>query len=62
MIEFTLLEVVLLVALAVFVYLYFTLSTKYIAYRNTTAIMLLGIHRGQLKTVEDDDTITIKPV
>jgi len=62
MIEFTILEAVLLVAVAILALSYFQLHKEFEAYRRSSSIILLGLHQGKLKTVEDDDTITIKPV
>jgi hypothetical protein len=62
MIEFTLLEIVLLAAVGVFAYFHFSLQKELHAHKTTTAIILLGLHKGKLRTVQTDDTVGVEPV
>lgn len=60
MIEFTVLEAVLLVTVAMLALSYFQLDKEHKAFKRATAIIMLGLHQGKLKTVDVGDAITVE--
>ena len=61
MIELSLLEVVLLLANGVFLYLYFKATDEIKTHRMAMAAMLYGIHSGKLKITEQEDCFKVEP-
>jgi len=62
MIEFTILEAVLLVAVAILTLSYFQLHKEHESFKRASSIILLGLHQGKLKTVDVSDGITVETV
>jgi hypothetical protein len=61
MIELSLLEVVLLLANGVFLYLYFKANDEIRTHRMAVASILYGIHSGKLKITDQGDAFKVEP-
>jgi hypothetical protein len=62
MIELSLLEVVLLLANGVLLYLYFKVNDEIKTHKMAMAAMLYGIHSGKLKIKDHGDAFTVESV
>ena len=62
MIELSLLEVVLLLANGVILYLYFKANDEIKAHKMAIAAMLYGIHSGKLKITDQGDTFRVESI
>lgn len=62
MIELSVLEVVLLLANAVLVYLYFKANDEIKTHKMATAAILYGLHSGKLKITDKGDAFKVESV
>jgi len=62
MIELSLLEVVLLLANGVLLYLYFKANDEIKTHKMAMAAMLYGIHSGKLKITDQGDVFKVESV
>jgi len=62
MIELSLLEVVLLLANGVILYLYFKATDEIKAHKMAIAAMLYGIHSGKLKITDQGDAFRVESI
>ena len=62
MIELSLLEVVLLLANGVILYLYFKANDEIKTHKMAIAAMLYGIHSGKLKITDQGDTFRVDSI
>jgi len=62
MIELSLLEVVLLLANGVLLYLYFKVNDEIRTHKMAMAAMLYGIHSGKLKITDEGDAFKVESV
>jgi len=60
MIEFTLLELVLLIGNAILLFLYYQLSNKAKEYQHAVSAILHGIHTNKLKITETDEGLKVE--